>query len=168
MQRFIPFIILWMLGGMLAAQNDQAALQREINQQVWFPFMQYYATLNQPEFMKIHSKDIVRINRDRQRIRVGEEYAEDIKLNMQWNRENEITRRIEFAFTERFAMGDEAFEEGFYKVTNTRAGENRVFYGKFSFVLRKESGKWKILMDMDTSNQGEIGEADFKSAKKLR
>jgi ketosteroid isomerase-like protein len=45
-------------------------------------------------------------------------------------------------------------------------GEERVRYTRFEMVLRKEGGKWKILVDQDTSEGGTITEAMFDAATK--
>lgn len=52
----------------------------------------------------------------------GAEYARAMELNANWNKENEVTRKIEFSFIERIAKDDTAFEVGYYKVTNVCSG----------------------------------------------
>lgn len=62
---------------------------------------------------------------------------------------------IELRFLQRIASADKAFEIGYYKTTsiNSQTGEKRTGYGKFHVLLRKESGRWKILMDADANEK---------------
>ena len=64
------------------------SIQLQINQDVWYPFMESYASFNDKEFMSIHTDDIIRISRDGQRIQVGEEYAKSMAENAKRNKES--------------------------------------------------------------------------------
>jgi len=46
----------------VSAQND--TIQQAINQDVWHPFIKSYRAFDTDGFMAIHTKDIIRINRD--------------------------------------------------------------------------------------------------------
>lgn len=163
MQKFIYLFTLLMWTGTAYPQAQVAAGldQEQINQQVWYPFMASYNDLDDKAFMKIHDENVIRVVRDRQEMMLGSEYAQAMELNANWHKENGVTRQIEFSFTERIAKEDTAYEVGYYKVTNSRDGEKRTFYGVFNVILKKKNGVWKILVDSDTSEKGTINEADF-------
>lgn len=170
MQKIILLFALMMCANIAYPQTQVAAGpdQQLINQQVWYPFVEAYNNLDDKAFMKIHEPDVIRVVRDRQEMMVGPEYARAMELNANWNKENEVTRKIEFSFIERIAKDDTAFEVGYYKVTNVRNGETRTFYGIFTVVMKKRNGTWKILLDSDISNKNTVDEADFQSGIPLK
>ncbi|MGE0589603.1 MAG: DUF4440 domain-containing protein [Cyclobacteriaceae bacterium] len=140
--------------------------QKEINEQVWEPFINAYNNRDNEALSKVHSKDMIRVVQDDGRI-----YGYDIyfkpdpdSLRVKWA---VWKRTIELRFVQRIASDTEAFEVGYYKVVskNTETGESRTSYGKFHVLLRKEIGKWKILMDAD-ANEGTTEEI-FSSANPM-
>lgn len=170
MQKFI-YLFTLLLSVTTAFSQTQVPAgpdQQQINQQVWYPFVASYTGLDDVAFMELHDENVIRVVRDRQEMMVGPAYARAMELNANWNKENGVTRQIEFSFTERIAKEDTAYEVGFYKVTNNRDGESRTFYGTFTVVMKKKNGVWKILMDSDTSENGTIGEADFQKGIPLK
>jgi hypothetical protein len=62
---------------------------------------------------------------------------------------DKLEEKYELRFIQRIASNDKAFEVGYYKTTSTNksTGEARTGHGKFHFVLRRENGTWKILVD---------------------
>ena len=168
MKKFMLLSTLLMLLGTAYTQVANGPDQSLIDQQVWHPFVAAYNGLDDKAFMKIHDANVIRVVRDRQEMMVGTEYARAMELNANWNKENEVTRQIEFSFLERIVKDDTAFEVGYYKVTNERGGEQRSFYGIFTVVMKKKNGIWKILLDSDTSNKNTVTEADFQSGVPLK
>lgn len=168
MKKLIFLFTLLIYGSMAYAQVAAGPDQEQINRQVWYPFVAAYNSLDDEAFMKLHEADVIRVVRDRKEMMVGADYAKAMKMNADWNKENAVTRQIEFSFLERVAKDDTAFEVGYYKVTNVRGGEKRSFYGIFTVVMKKKNGIWKILLDSDTSNQGTVKEADFQKGVPLK
>jgi ketosteroid isomerase-like protein len=157
---------LFFLPSMSFSQTEN--IQEEINQDVWFPFMDSYASFDDKAFMDIHTEDIIRVIRDAQRIQVGAEYAEAMARSAKSNIERKRKRTIDFSFLERFASKDTAFEVGYYRVLSSEPGkETKTYYGIFQVVLKKKDGKWKILVDSDTSMDDSLTEEDFKKGKIL-
>lgn len=147
---------------------QDANLQKEINEQVWRPFIKTYNAYDTEGFMAIHTKDVIRISRDGKNIWIGEEYHESMRQNQEQSLKSNLKRDISFTFLERIARPEVAFEVGFYKVSIQREGEEaRSFYGKFHVILKKVDGQWKLDIDSDTSNKGQIAESDFQSGKKM-
>jgi len=162
MRKIILLLPLLMCFATTYAQIANGPVQQTINQQIWYPFVQAYNNLDNDAFMKIHTNDIIRVVGDRSEMMLGQEYADAIAMNVKWHKQNNVTRQIEFSFMERIVKKNTAYEQGYYKVTNSRDGKQRTFYGMFTVVLKRTNGIWKILMDTDTSNSGSINEADFR------
>lgn len=142
------------------SQTD--SVQHQINEDVWYPFIESYASFNDKAFMSIHTEDVIRISRDGQRIQVGEEYAKAMERNAKWSIENKRKRTIEFSFLERFSTGDTAFEVGYYKVMSYEPEkEPKAYYGIFQVVLKKVDDQWKLFVDSDTSIDNSLTEEDF-------
>lgn len=140
--------------------------QREIDDQVWKPFIKAFNDLDADRFLAVHSKDLVRSPRDSKKVLTWDEYLQQQHKGDDWSKANNATRTLELRFTERIASATQAIEVGIYKTTNTdNKGERRSFYGRFHVVLRKENGVWKILVDTDSSEGNTIGEKDFLNAK---
>jgi ketosteroid isomerase-like protein len=72
---------------------------------------------------------------------------------------------IEFRFTERIAAGDLASERGVFRITATRAGAgDLVFHSRFHTFARKAGGRWRIVADYDTNEDGAITPGMFAAA----
>jgi len=127
-------------------QSD--SLQRQINEQVWKPFIKGFSTSNNELFSSVHSKDVMRVMQDNENIIGYEEYFRPVpdSIKAKWGK---WKQQIELRFIQRIAAGDKAFETGYYKTTSTNEETNeiRTGYGKFHVLLRKENNVWKILMD---------------------
>lgn len=141
-------------------------VQQEINIQVWKPFISAIGKGDNEALSTVHSKEIVRIIQDENRLMGYNEYFQKIpdSLKSKWS---DWRSEIELRFLQRIASADKAFETGYYKTTstNTKTGEKRIGYGKFHVLLRKENGRWKILMDADANEKTD--EAIFMSAKPM-
>lgn len=156
------FIPLFIVSSSYCFSQD---FQKEINTQVWIPFMESFNQRDTESFMAVHSKDLVRTSRDSKSIQNFEQY----KKENQQGESHSSKRTLELRFLERLASETQAYEVGIYKTSvASDKGEMRSFYGKFHVVLRKENGIWKILVDSDSSEGGTIGERDFLSAKPMQ
>jgi len=141
--------------------DAQVNIQKEINEQVWKPFIETFSNNNQDGFKAVHSKDVIRVMRDDKTIWGYDQYFPAQKNNPgDWSK---YKKSIELRFIQRIAGNDKAFEIGYY---NTRTiapdGKQHSSFGKFHVVLRKENGVWKILVDADSSK--EASEEEFKKA----
>jgi len=149
-----------------AAFSQTGNLQKEINEQVWKPFIKAFNNNDNEAFSAVHSKEVVRVSQDDNQIIGYNEYFKKVpdSVKAKWK---DWKRNIELRFLQRIASGDKAFEVGYYKSssTNTVTGEKRTGYGKFHVLLRKENGTWKILMDADANEKTD--EAVFITAKPM-
>ena len=136
--------------GVVSAQND--SLVKEINEQVWKPFIASFNSDNDEGFKAVHSRDVIRVLQDDKRIIGYDQYFHKVpdSIKIKWGN---WKKNIQLRFIQRIAGKDKAFEVGYYKTTSTnmQTGEIRNSVGKFHVLLRKENGVWKILMDADTS-----------------
>ena len=143
--------------------------KKEINDQVWTPFIEGFRNGDTDQFMNVHSKDLVRSPRDSKSIQTWSEYYEGTKRGNERRKSSGRKSDIELRFTERIATAAQAIDVGIYKTTSIAPdGQQRSFYGRFHVVLKKESGAWKILVDTDSSEGGTIGEKDFLAAQPMQ
>lgn len=117
--------------------------EKEINEQVWKPFTQAIMNQNVDLFISLHSKDLVRAERDSKRVLTYDQY----KTNMEqgwptWkesNKKNNIQYTFELRFLERTSNETQAFEVGYFKNESVNAaGEKRIGYGQFHVALPKK------------------------------
>jgi ketosteroid isomerase-like protein len=142
--------------------------QKEINEQVWRPFIASFNSFDTDGFMAVHSRDVVRSPRDAKVMLSWDEYFKQQQVGDKKQKENGRTRLIELRFTERIASAKQAIDVGIYKTTvSNKEGKTSSFYGRFHVVLRKEGSDWKILVDTDSSEGSTIGEKDFMAASPL-
>jgi ketosteroid isomerase-like protein len=164
MKLLIALSILVVFALPVVAQPGSA--QKEINEQVWKPFIKSFGQMDTDKFMSVHSKDVIRATQDDNKLMSYDEYAAATRGWDQGAKNSKRKRDIELRFTHRIASADKALEIGYYKTTNYNAdGTSRSFYGKFHVTLRKENGQWKITLDTDTSR--DVTEAQFNAAAAL-
>ena len=132
------------------------SLQKQINEQVWKPFIKTFNNNDNEGFRKVHSPDLIRVMNDDNQVLGYEEYLAPVpdSVKAKWGN---WSHQIELRFVQRIASNGKAFETGYYKTTaaNADTGEKRVSYGKFHVLLRKEQGEWKILMDQDAKEDAD-------------
>jgi len=165
--KLFPAIVVLFFFSTNTCLSQTGKYQKEINEQVWEPFIEAFAERDDEANKKIHSKDFIRVLRDNDRIYGYEEAFQPTpdSVKLQWA---VWKRSIEFTFTQRIASENQAFEVGYYKTTstNTDTGETNYYYGKFYVLLRKEHGKWKLLMDAD-GNAG-VNEEIYQSGEPMQ
>jgi ketosteroid isomerase-like protein len=145
---FVSLISAVILFQDLKAQGD--SLQKQINDQVWKPFIKSFNSGDEEGFKAVHSRDVIRVMQDGQQNFGYERYFQKSPDSVRVKWEN-WKKEIELRFLQRIAANGKAFEVGFFKTRsfNPSTGETRTGYGKFHLLLRKEEGRWKIFMDAD-------------------
>lgn len=161
----IAFSLFMLVGTIGFGQNAE----KEINEQVWKPFTQAIMAHDVELFISLHSKDLIRAERDGRRVLSYDQYK--IRMEQGWpkrkesNKTNTIQYTFELRFLERISNENQAFEVGYFKNESVNAsGEKRIGYGQFHVALRKENGVWKILVDSDSNNGKTITEEMFNAA----
>lgn len=126
--------------------SSAQSTQDEINNQIWIPFTQAWEANDGEAYNAIHADDVWRINPGR--LLVGDEYKTRNAERMTGRQQPNI---IEFSFEHRMVNGDNAYEVGYYRISNPSIDEPPVHIGRFHVALRKIDGMWKITQDWDTS-----------------
>jgi ketosteroid isomerase-like protein len=163
MRATICFLLLAVSIG-ASAQAD--SLLKQINEQVWKPFIQAFNTYDSERFMSVHSPEVTRVIRDGNQVFGFEEYKRQHSKGDREQKSSNFKRTLELRFTQRIAANDRAFETGYFQFIGVRSnGEQVKAYGRFHVLLRKENGTWKILMDSDARE--DANEQNFMKAKPL-
>lgn len=151
---------------LIASSIYAQSIQKEINDQVWAPFLKAYAQNDVDLFMSVHHRDVLRIPQDENIVMRFKDYHHQMDKVNRYNLEKGNQVKLDLRFTQRLAEGDRAFETGFYAYQHTNAqGQVNIYYGKFHVVLVREDNLWKIWLDADTSAGAD--EASYKAARAL-
>lgn len=159
------------LAGAVAAQAQPArqpadpALLRELERDIWQPFVAAQAASDVEAYIALHSPSLVRASADARQVQTHADWAAHTRAL--WKSMTERGRRAEisFRFIERLAAADAASERGVYALTLHGApGGPRSFHGQFHVISRKEGGRWRIVVDYDSSEGGRIDAAAFQAA----
>jgi ketosteroid isomerase-like protein len=143
-------------------------VQAEIDREIWIPFMAASNAFDADGFLAVQSKDLVRVATDAKEVYGLQRYENEIRDGFKRARERGLKRVSEVRFLVRTASGDLAFETGYFKSQAALAnGEIRTRYARFEFILRREGGAWRILVDKDTADGGKLTEQDFQAATPL-
>jgi hypothetical protein len=144
------------------AQSDSLKWIKEINEQVWKPFIAHLISGNQAGFRNVHSKRVTRVEIDRNAVLDYDKYFPPIDPNASSVKKSSKLL-FDLHFDKRVSNGNRAWETGYYKGTVMQEGKGpRSYYGRFYVVLEKEDGAWKILVDADTGK--EANEENFNRA----
>ncbi|HEY5826495.1 MAG TPA: hypothetical protein VIT44_19125 [Cyclobacteriaceae bacterium] len=165
-RQLLPLLLVTLISA--TAQTDQT----EINEQVWKPFTKAIISQDVEKFISVHSKDVVRAERNSKKVLSYDQYKNEMLASWpKWkasNTSDNVKYTFELRFLERISNGTQAFEVGYFKNETVKpTGEKEIYYGKFQVALRKENGIWKILVDSDSNGEGAITEKDFLAAKPL-
>ena len=159
------FLPLASLAQMPAPKSTSPETLKELDRDIWLPFIKAYGEGNPDGYIALHSKSFIRPMGDRKQIDTYEEWNQTTRGMFKSAAERGTKASIQFRFLERFANAESASERGIYEFASINAkGEARKFHGKFHVISRKEDGKWKILVDYDSTEGRTINEESFKAA----
>ena len=154
--------LLLVLAASVGASDE---VQRQIDRELWIPFLAASNAFDAGGFLAAQSKDMVRVSPDSGEVYGLARYQSEIREGFARARERGLVRRSEMRFLERTASDELAYETGYFRSEATLpTGEVRVRYTRFEMLLRKENGKWKILVDKDSARGDAIDEETFLSA----
>lgn len=143
-------------------------LQKEINEQVWQPFIKSYNDYKADDFLALHSKDVIRSARDSKKVWNWDQYLQSQSEGDKRELLAKSKRTLSLRFTERLNNANQALDVGIFQVLyQLPDGRQESYYGRFHVALRKENGHWKILVDTDSTEGGKIGERDFLAASPM-
>jgi ketosteroid isomerase-like protein len=126
-------------------QKNKYDFSKEIDEQLWAAFVESYSTRNAKKYNDLHTDDIIRITKNG--IRQGKVFKEGVTKS--YGRKDQPKRKIEFKFEHRIHAKNIAYEVGYFKVTYFKKEGKETHYGRFSVILKKVKGKWKIAQDWD-------------------
>ncbi|GAB5398441.1 MAG: hypothetical protein Aureis2KO_00260 [Aureisphaera sp.] len=122
-------------------------LAKEVDEQIWQPFKNSYSNGDAVTFNSIHTDDVMRITP--RGIQKGQDYKDS---NTQWlSKADRKSRTIDFVFEHRIYSEETGYEIGYYKIVYN-GDEEKAHYARFTVLLRKENGQWRIAQDWDTNN----------------
>lgn len=146
-------------------QPADPARLAELERDIWRPFSAAIAARDAPAHVALHSAQFVRASGDLKRVQTFAQWRDDNLQMFARLAERDIRPAIAFRFSERLAGAEVASERGIYEFAATDAkGETRRYYGQFHVISRKENGRWRLLVDYDSSEGGTITEANFRAA----
>jgi len=145
MKKFRILLLLILASTLTLAQTKKTDFSKEIDEQLWKSFVNSYNSRDGKNHLKIHTNDVLRITKNG--IKQGKAYQDQILES--YGRKGQSKREIEFKFEHRIHASNIAYEVGYFKVTVFRKDKKDEYYGRFSVVLKKENGRWKIAQDWD-------------------
>lgn len=145
--------------------RQNPALLAELNRDIWTPFSEAYADGTHEPYLALHAPDFIRVEGGRKNIRNLAEYSTVVRRTFEGWADREEKAGISFRFFERIVRGDLASERGVFElVLADNDGNVERFYGQFHVIARKIEGRWRILVDYDSDENGTIDRADFLAA----
>jgi hypothetical protein len=106
------------------AQSDSLKWVKEINEEVWKPFIAHFISGNKEGFRNVHSKRITRVEIDKERVMNYEKYFPPVNPNGK-KPSPDFQRLFELRFDKRICDGTKAWESGYYKGTVIRVGQRQ-------------------------------------------
>lgn len=138
---------------------------RELDRDIWKPFAEAFAAGKPEDYFALHSPAFIRAMGDARRVEPREAWMKGTRGMFKSFADRGIKPSIAFRFLERLANSESASERGIFEFTMADAkGEPRRSYGKFHVFSRKEDGRWRILVDYDSSEGGTITRDTFLAA----
>ncbi|MBL8516552.1 MAG: nuclear transport factor 2 family protein [Betaproteobacteria bacterium] len=146
-------------------QPANPAILKAIDADVWIPYSKAFAEGKANDYIALHSKSLLRVMGDLKFVDPYEGFTRNMAEMFDSLKKQNVKVSIQFRFTERIANQDTASERGIYEFVMTDAkGKVTRNYSRFHNFLKKEGGKWKIVMDYDNGEKGAVTEATFKAA----
>ncbi len=161
--------LLLSLGAMAQVPTKPApanpVILKAIDNDIWVPFSKAYSDMKADPYIALHSNSLIRVMGDVRFVEPYDGFVKNMKSMFDNLGKQKAKLSIEFRFTERIANADTASERGIYEfIITDSTGKKTKIYSRFHTFLKKEGGKWKIVMDYDSSEKGAANEAAFKAA----
>ena len=164
MKKYRIFLLLFLITNMTYSQEKvKHDFSKEIDEQLWKSFVNSFNSRDGEKHIQIHTEDVLRITKNG--IRIGKEYRDRIRES--YDRKDQPRREIEFKFEHRIHKPNIAYEVGYFKIISFHKDGEKEYYGRFSVVLKKENGRWKIAQDWDVDaiNGVPITAKDYEKLK---
>jgi ketosteroid isomerase-like protein len=164
MKKMLLFAFL-LISILVNAQTNTDYL-KEINRDIWLPFIEAYGTLDIEKYKSLQSEDFIRAEGNDKRLPSFKDYFDNAGNWFSDVKKEGRKLSIAFRFSERFANGSVASERGIYELKSFDTSGKEVWkgYGKFHVFLRKIKGVWKIVVDYDSNEKKTIDEQTYLAA----
>jgi ketosteroid isomerase-like protein len=139
---------------------------KEINRDIWLPFIEAYGTFNAGKYKSLQTEDFIRVAANNKNLPTPKEYFDGVE---EWFGDMKKQGRkltIAFRFTERIANDKVASERGIFELKAVDASGKELWkdYGKFHVFMRKFNGVWKIVVDYDSNEKETVNLPMYVSA----
>lgn len=148
-----------------APQPTNPAILKAIDADIWVPYSKAFAEGKVNDYIALHSKSLLRVMGDLKFVDPYDGFVKNMQEMFDSLKQQNARVSIQFRFTERIANQDTASERGIYEFVMTDAkGKVTKNYSRFHNFLKKEGGKWKIVMDYDNGEKGTVTAAAYRAA----
>jgi ketosteroid isomerase-like protein len=131
-----------------AADTPQAEALRELDREVWTPFVEGVANYDDAGYLATRSRDFVMVDGRGGNFLDYDYYAEDSAQAMRQLREAGVTMTADVRFESRRSDGEYASEQGILRIARTDAdGKQVTGLTRFHAISRKEDGRWRVLTE---------------------
>ncbi len=159
------FFLLFLIFVSVNAQSQTDHL-KEINRDVWLPFIEAYGTFNAGKYKSLQSEDFIRAAANNKNLPTPKEYFDGVEEWFGDMKKKGLKLTINFRFTERLANDKVASERGVFELKAVDSSGKELWkdYGKFHVFMRKLNGVWKIVVDYDSNEKNTIDEKAYLAA----
>jgi ketosteroid isomerase-like protein len=156
----------FLLTSFLGKTQTNTDYLKEINRDIWLPFIEAYGTLDIEKYKSLQSEDFIRAEGNDKRLPSYKDYFDNASAWFSDVKKEGRKLSIAFRFSERFANGSTASERGIYELRSFDQNGKEAWkgYGKFHVFLRKIKGVWKIVVDYDSNEKNTIDEKVYLAA----
>lgn len=159
------YLLIGLFSITLIRAQDSAALQKDIDSNLWKPFQTAFENNDGPALNALYAEKVLRVTPG------GIDTENEFKaLNLERFEKNRACKtnvRLDFWFDSRKTNATTSYEVGFYRILLSNTNGVDTMYGQFHIVLEKINGLWKITQDWDTATIGgvPITATDFERRK---
>lgn len=163
MKTYNPLLLFLLTFNIGVSQNINEL--KAINTDIWYPFTKAYETYDADLFKSLHDSNLIRVSGNQKSIISFDAYMSGFKNR--WQSKNR-KQTISFRFIERIVSDNLASERGIYKLTvDLDSDSEQSYYGQFHVIHKKINGKWKLILDYDSSENNTINEESYLKASEI-
>jgi hypothetical protein len=140
--------LLIMLPFSMYGQSPKSLLLKDINRDVWLPFLEGVNTDKDELYIAVHANTFYWVKGGSQtRIMNFKEYEDDSRMVMGKRRKQGILTKIDVRFVERVINAEFAAETCVFKYTSEEKNKQpQIAYNMAKIFSHKENGVWKMVI----------------------
>ncbi len=149
------------------AQNIEL-VQKEIDQNIWKPFKAAFESLDAEKLNSLYAEEVLRVTPNG--IDTKNNFKKANIKRLTDHEKNKTDLQLDFWFDSRHTNETTSYEVGFYRMNLSNTDRVTSLYGQFHIVLKKSSGRWKIIQDWDTDsiNGKDLSKQDFEKQRPIQ